>query len=111
MYTVTVTDALGCSNVFELQMVVPAFQADTDLRVAIFPNPCNDFLQLKLGTPVPENTLRVVLTDLTGMIVLSSTALSGPLNRVETAKLPSGMYVLQILRNGRPVWSARFVKS
>lgn len=111
MYTVTVTDALGCSTVFELQMVVPAFQADTDLRVAIFPNPCNDFLQLKLGTPVPENTLRVVLTDLTGMIVLSSTALSGPLNRIETAKLPSGMYVLQILRNGRPVWSARFVKS
>lgn len=109
-YTVTVADALGCFEVFELQMIVGVSQPGFDLPVTLFPNPCRDYLNLLIPGHTGLGTFRVWVTDLAGKTTLPLMQVSRAFTRIETASLPPGTYACRLLKNGRLVWTGMFVK-
>lgn len=62
---------------------------------AIYPNPARNFINVRLN-----NRARIRISDLSGRVLLDQIYNSG-LNRINTEKLSSGMYILQIIENGK----------
>ncbi|MCB0533453.1 MAG: T9SS type A sorting domain-containing protein [Lewinellaceae bacterium] len=110
-YTVTVTDALGCSEVFELQMIVGTSQAGFSLAVNLFPNPGGAYVFLHAPGLSGYSEYRIRVTDMLGKTALPPVQPSGGMTRIETGSLPPGTYTFRLLKNGKLVWSGLFVKS
>lgn len=91
LYTVTVTDAHGCSATAEteVQLVSSAGEA-TDDRVLVWPNPMTDKLILQ-ATNLPAGACRFVLRDALGRELVSA-GVTGGKALLEVHGLPPGSY-------------------
>jgi hypothetical protein len=78
--------------------------------ILIFPNPTTGTINVKLPEPAkPGASIRI--TDLAGRLVQEQTTEPGSEQQiVHAGNLPSGMYFLQILSQGRVVAVDKFVK-
>jgi hypothetical protein len=68
---------------------------NTDIN--LFPNPATDQLNVRMS--VPRNQTDVVITDLTGKVVLATRLGFGYAHQIDVSQLPSGSYFVS-LRNG-----------
>lgn len=74
--------------------------------VIISPNPASTFIRLQNFEPDLDRDYRMTFCDLTGRVV-KSVALAG--NEVDISGLPAGMFILNIQREGRQVFTSKFV--
>ncbi len=93
LYTVTVTDAVGCSTVISISLsTVVAVESPALSQVRVSPNPATEVV----GVYFPQSENAVLrLTDLSGRLVASQTGEAAHFF-LPTDLLPGGLYVLTI---------------
>jgi len=94
-YTVTVTDANGCSVVLEYIYVKVATKDVKDIAVLIFPNPSTGIFNIKTDIILD----RINVSDINGRILKS---VELPANTIDLSELSSGVYYL-MLQTGNSV--------
>jgi len=79
------------------------------LAIRLYPNPCTDFIRLKLNKPL--SSARIEISDSRGMTVLSGSLqdLRGNDIRIQTTSLTPGLYCLR-LTSGSYSGVAKFVR-
>lgn len=104
--TVYFTNASNCPDSAVLSLSVDicvGTSAPTLPGVRVMPNPFNDRLSVVFERPVQPGT-RLRLMDAHGRLIAEQFAITDQ-TRLETAYLPAGTYLLQIVENGRVgVW-------
>lgn len=108
-YTVSVTDAAGCTVVGTVHVGDSVGIEDAqNIKTVCFPNPANSTATIVINTPIANAELR--LMDVTGKLV-STQQIGAGLNTVtlNTAKLSNGTYYYQILDNGVNLGTQKFV--
>lgn len=100
-YTVTVTDAGGCSAVASVNILSSAATDISETNIRLAPNPTTGMLQL--SNVQPEE---IQIFDYTGRIVQQ--LVQGG-NILDLTGQPAGLYLLQIKEKGK-LYSARVVK-
>lgn len=105
-YTVTITDAYQCALVFlpTIPMLVATSTPTGDLEVGLFPNPCGDYLNLRIPELPAGGMFRIRISDLMGREVMPAFAPVEGINRVGIAALPPGTYIVRLDENGIPRW-------
>ncbi|WP_315823790.1 carbohydrate-binding protein [Paraflavitalea speifideaquila] len=78
--------------------------ATGDVNFELFPNPVRDELRITTNQPLAGGLLRIY--DLMGRQVMTSSTVT---NRVNVAKLPTGVYTLLFTKDGKTI-TRRFVK-
>lgn len=96
-YSVTVTDANGCTSVATVTVVVVGLNNIANLsKVSLFPNPtkANVFVELEL---VENATVQINITNSIGQLVISKKLTNVQSEKVElnTSTLTSGVYMVQ----------------
>lgn len=111
-YTVTVSDVNLCVQTFELlvPMSIGTSAASGSLQVQAFPNPCGEFLDVRIAGMPGKESYMIRISDLLGSAVVAPFVTRGENTRIETGGLPAGTYMLRILENGVLRWSGLFVK-
>ena len=107
-YTVTGTNALGCSNVAIVTQSVSACtglanEADNFTSVEIFPNPSSDFFNLKVSSAVTIEVFNVL-----GNLILNTTINSGEY-KLNLTDQSNGLYIIKCTSQGQ-VKSYRIIK-
>ncbi|MCK6693132.1 MAG: T9SS type A sorting domain-containing protein, partial [Thermoanaerobaculia bacterium] len=104
--TVYFTNASNCPDSAVLNLSVNicvGTTAPTIPGVRVMPNPFSDRLSVVFERPVQPGT-RLRLTDTQGRLITEQFAITDQ-TRLETAYLPAGAYLLQVVENGRVgVW-------
>lgn len=103
--TVTVTDDLGCSGVFNVYIGnSPATEIPGLAHLAIQPNPASGMTTL-FATFDRVSDLRVDLLDLTGRLVWSSNPIQSDRlsEQIDLSHYPDGLYLVRITADGRSV--------
>ena len=88
----------SCSGLIPMKAnmtLVESIQKDLSKPISVFPNPADDFINVKL-----VNKAKVKIIGLNGRIILEQQCNAG-LTRINTRKFGNGMYVLVILENGK----------
>ncbi|MBL7776488.1 MAG: T9SS type A sorting domain-containing protein [Saprospiraceae bacterium] len=109
-YTVTITDAGGCTAAFEIPVLVNSGAPEQALSVRLFPNPCRDALFLNAPEIAGISNCHIRVMDVAGNPVLGPFFPDGARTRLDVAQLPPGTYFLQIMTAGTARWSGRFLK-
>lgn len=96
-YTVVGTNANGCSNEANVSVKVNACTgineiAASDLVALVYPNPASSVMIVQVNTTLPKT---IEVTDVTGRIVLTATALSDK-TELNIGELTSGIYYVRI---------------
>lgn len=81
---------------------------DKELKWNIYPNPANDFIQVKLSTNNPTN-YSVTLIDVAGSKVLTHSLVN---DKIDISVLNSGMYFVRLInsKTGKVQGTIKFVK-
>ncbi len=79
-----------------------------DLEITVSPNPTDDFLQVKLMTPLIED-FQLQLLNTTGQIVLEKQANRDGSTTLDTSDLPGGVYLLMIQNDSGEVSSKKVI--
>lgn len=109
-YSVIVTNSLGCSDedTIAINYIVCSGLSDLEkLGIQLYPNPASDYLQIRLNDQLME-TYEVVLTDVTGKIVLRS-LLEARESTLDLSSIRAGMYQVLLMTEGRRVGSGQLV--
>lgn len=116
VYTLTLAGICGndtchCEILIETPgCTVSTHDASQPQRLHLFPSPTPGHFTLELTAPAPAGTsLRIV--DPIGRLVLEMEALPGSeQQQVQAHALPAGLYVVQVVQEGRVVGVSRFAK-
>ena len=80
------------------------------VSATLFPNPTSGDLTLEFGQPL-ESDAQVSIMDLTGRTVQQIGVEAGQTRQALSIKqYPSGIYLVQALSDGKPIWSGKVVK-
>ncbi len=74
----------------------------------LFPNPTTDFINL-IFSNAPNNSSDIIISNMSGQILLRQTGLSGVSNQINISNLPSGVYCVSV-SNTDGMSTQRFVK-
>ncbi len=78
-----------------------------DLKLALYPNPTNDNLNISLKNSIEKGTLKVI--SITGQTVLEQQNLNGTDFNFEVSSLNSGLYLLQV-SDAQNTFTSKFIK-
>lgn len=100
-YSVTVTNAQGCTGTDAIQVTVePCLGVDElALNVNIFPNPTQGTVQVTFGTAL--SNAHIQLADLQGKIVFQQESFSGNQLTLDLSHNAPGIYLVNIQQNDR----------
>ncbi|WKN45266.1 T9SS type A sorting domain-containing protein [Tunicatimonas pelagia] len=93
-YTVLVTNAEGCPSAISDGFQVTSITNELAQNVLVFPNPVQADLQITL--PKSINRAEVSVYNLQGKAMIRQTFTHQPSIRLETRRLPTGTYLLQV---------------
>ena len=104
-YTVTVSDAIGCTNsdsVFVGNFITSILTLGQDMSINIFPNPAYDGLLNIYYQSDNKKDLNVTIFDVTGKLV-NSTVIDkiNSNNKMDISNLPTGIYYLKLSYENR----------
>ena len=71
---------------------------NTSSSFVIFPNPANNYITISTPYNIPGKT-KIILYDVIGK-QLTASILTGSIEKINTADLPNGAYLLKIVNNG-----------
>jgi len=94
-YSVTVTDALGCTTSATVTVVSTGINETNVLNFSIIPNPASDFLQINLNKKL---NAEYTIIDIQGKKVLNAQCFSNQII-LNLESLAKGIYTLQIKSN------------
>ena len=105
-YTVTITDAYQCALVFFLTvpMLVSTTSTSGAIQVALFPNPCGEYLNLRIPELPSDGKFEIQICDITGREFMPALRPVAGFNRIDTATLPPGTYIVRLNENGILKW-------
>lgn len=103
-------DDMGCL-IPGCDTVQHVFSTDAGVGFSIFPNPTTQFINVYVSSPNPLDHIVFELSDLQGRIVKTfSPTLFDTTYMIDVQDLPTGMYVLKMLRDGVMVRSEKILK-
>jgi hypothetical protein len=110
VYTVTITDAHGCSATAEATVSFVSGTAEAAaLKVQVWPNPMRERLEIQ-ALDLPSGEYHFVLRDALGRAVAAEKLANGRAVLL-VSKLPAGMYTWELAQaNGQVLSSGRVVK-
>ena len=112
VYEVTVTDANGCSDtkIFEVGIFVSADEASGVEQISLYPNPASDRAYLDINLTAPMD-VEVRMLNLNGQVIFESEQkhLKNIRQEIDLGLQPSGMYILQIVADGKPHYAKLMV--
>ncbi|MFN0174314.1 MAG: T9SS type A sorting domain-containing protein [Saprospiraceae bacterium] len=111
IYTVTVTDEQGCSNLWEFEvLLITGTDQQGDLtNLRIYPNPATDWVHLLL--PEAESEILLEVVDASGKtIIIQHIPKYEKVFNLNVKGLPSGAYTLIFKQNGRTTHIGQVVK-
>ncbi|MDR3679302.1 MAG: T9SS type A sorting domain-containing protein [Flavipsychrobacter sp.] len=93
-YTVTVTDANGCTGTSAIKSItgVGVNTISTAYGISVYPNPANDVLYISTAVPV---SVSVVTVD--GKLLLHTDVTAGKPSIINTSSLATGLYLLRFM--------------
>jgi hypothetical protein len=96
---------IGIDSLFQSPAVIPSGVLSESIgsNLRVFPNPSNDKIQVLL-TGLPDQEIQLSLSDMLGNVVYAFPAFtaSGTISKtVAVSDLSDGMYVLNVLMNGK----------
>jgi hypothetical protein len=101
-YTVTVTDAAGCTVTDVMNVVINcrtaapgSLQTNEEQPISVYPNPASNELLVNTGS---ETAKSIQITDVAGRTVLQLQPLNSIVN-LNTSELPEGVYLIRIETN------------
>ncbi|MCB9314640.1 MAG: T9SS type A sorting domain-containing protein [Lewinellaceae bacterium] len=98
-------DASGCHRTVDIDDPVKE-----PVQVLVFPNPTTGTVTLEIG-PEPLRNGQVRVVDFSGRLLFYEKIPPGQDNPVfSLAALPSGLYFIQVLEDGVPVWVGKVVR-
>jgi hypothetical protein len=104
-YSVTVTDANGCTAVDSGTVTVGIDDLLVNASILLYPNPVAD--ELYVDAELDHNALFIAYNIVGEQIITES--IERKLNRIGTSNLPDGMYLFQLLDNeGRVIQRGKF---
>lgn len=112
-YTVTITDASGCTAVasFTVEMQVATDDPFREVDFSMYPNPFVSYLNVSLEMSDFSNTrYELRLIDAQGKLCRQYTLQPGQAELLDIGELPSGVYSAQLLEGGKPMRQLRVVK-
>ncbi len=118
VYTITITDANGCTLTIKKNMgrnIQPprtATQMQTEVSVQLAPNPASDIINLSIETNAAADA-NVLIADITGRIVYKqsiSVSAGSSSMPVDVSALTAGIYFMQMQSEGA-LTNIKFVKN
>lgn len=112
-YTVTITDAAGCTAVvpFTVDMQVATMELLQGLAFTMYPNPFSGRINVSLETTDFLNArYELRLTDAQGKLCRTYKLQTGVAELLDVDELPAGVYWAQLLEEGRAVRQLQIVK-
>jgi hypothetical protein len=110
-YSVTVTNAAGCTGTDQInvQVTSDATEPDIAFKIEVFPNPAVEFLQFRCNGLDVTN---LILEDIQGRILLTRADFipKDSWQKLDIAQLPAGTYFL-ILRGAQYTSTVKFIKA
>ena len=110
-FELTVTDNQGTQSTATIKIAVDKGSGGSD-QLLVFPNPAHDVLNTRI-TSVVSGTVRMVVYDMNGKMVLSGEA-EKPADQFEkslnVSGLSSGMYTIQVNIANRKTMVTKFIK-
>ncbi|MBL7825828.1 MAG: T9SS type A sorting domain-containing protein [Saprospiraceae bacterium] len=103
-YTVTVSDAFGCSDVFEFSVGTSAVENIDGLqRFSVQPNPSSGQVQIQVSLQEAASALQIQVLDLLGRPVFEANAgNTGVWNeQLDLSAYPDGIYLLRLTVDGK----------
>jgi Secretion system C-terminal sorting domain len=101
-YTLTVTDAAGCTVTDVMNVVINcrtaapgSLQTEEEQPISVYPNPASNELLVNTGS---ETAKSIQITDVAGRTVLQIQPLNSVVN-LNTSELPEGVYLIRIETN------------
>lgn len=107
-YTVTVTDANGCSCTSTANFGNVGVETQDGVSLIIYPNPGDDFLQIKINGTFNSNETFVRIYDMAGKQLLMQ-QMTVQDQWIDMSKFSCGMYVINIVTTDK-VYSKKWVK-
>jgi hypothetical protein len=109
-YTLTVTDAHGCTAAgFPVVVGLILGMSEVDEGgIAVFPNPAHNWLRIELPPGALVSSLSII--ELTGRSVYSNENMNVDVAVVEVSSWAAGVYLVRVQSAQGEEWSARFVK-
>lgn len=111
VYTVTVTDANGCTATATDTVSAPSGLNESVLAegFVFYPNPAADFIRIKTN-PGGLNTVTISLINLLGETLFSETVETHEINKIiSVSSLSSGIYFLNLKTDGKS-YTEKFIK-
>lgn len=112
-YTVTGTDASGCTNMTTVTQSVTICTSITNSTInqnelaSVFPNPTNDYLNVSLNSFIANQTIE--LYNALGELVISE-KLNSNFTHLNIENNSNGIYTLRITENGVVIFKTKIVK-
>lgn len=98
-YTVTVTDANGCTNVASATVSTSSLEEINDnVNVSLYPNPASSEFKIVISEENLNNTSFVVMTE-DGRILMTPTNITSSEMTINTNSFSSGVYFVQFYSN------------
>jgi len=112
-YSLSITDANMCNVSFEFEVAMTSATTAplNGLEIKTYPNPCTDYLYIRLPEKSAGIEYNFVITDLLGRELLPLFEPQDQLSRINTASFVPGTYILTLLKPGKPSWSRVFLKN
>lgn len=111
VYTVTVSDAEGCTSswAFEVQQMVGIIQTAKLHNLLIYPNPARDWVDILI--PQTEQGLSLEITDLLGKVIFSKVLQDpGELFRLNITQFDSGLFWVMLKKQERIKYVGQLIK-
>ena len=112
-YQVTIQDASGCAQVFmfTVDMQVATDEPQSGLTFIMYPNPFVERIEVVLEMEQPTNArYELRFMDAQGRLCRTYTLRQGVSELLDSGSLPAGIYMAQLLENGRVVRNSRVNK-
>lgn len=78
-------------------------------ELEVYPNPANDFVNIKLNNIEPVNTELLVRT-ISGKTVLTKRNMNSEISVIDISTLQKGIYFIELLKNGKQVDIKKLIK-
>ncbi len=107
-YSVTIMDDTGCGYIeeFEVVALVNTNELDEALHLNLYPNPTSADVAIQL--PDTNQSFDLMVRDLTGKLVFSTTKITGNIYTLNSELLNSGVYLIEL--KGENTYFGKVVK-
>ena len=82
----------------------------SDAGFGLYPNPCNESVTLKLTNAPPSAVINYIIRDITGRMILGGRLEGSREATVSTVSLSGGIYILEVISDGKSVGNRKLVK-